>query len=78
MKKESARCTIEIKTFSFVMQEVITEVFCLQEQVSSRVNKEQLESFVTATVLDGPVYIFLYNLKALSEIDQLQKLTLII
>ena len=46
--------------------------------VSSRVNQELLENFVTALILEGPVYILLYNLKALSEFDQLQKLSIII
>ena len=71
LKKESARCIIEVKTFCFVIQEAVTEVYGLQESVKSRVNMEQLESFMTALILEGPVYIFLYNLKALSEFDQL-------
>lgn len=32
---------------------------------------EHLENFVTALVLDGPIYLMLYNLKAISESDQL-------
>ena len=60
---------IEVQTFCFTIQEVLIYVYGLQTLVKSRVNSEQLENFVTALVLEGPIYLFLYNLKALSEFD---------
>ena len=78
LRKESARCIVEVQTFCFCIQETLIDVYSLQAVVKSRVNMEQLENFVTALVLEGQIYIFLYNLKALSEFDQLQKLTLIV
>jgi len=76
--KERARCIIEVKSFCFVIQETLVEVYGLQQLVRSRVNQELLENFVTALVLEGPIYILLYNLIALSEYDQLQKLGIIV
>ena len=61
-----------------VIQETLIEVYGLQEQVRSRTNNEQLENFVTALILSGPLYIFIYNLISLSEFDQLQKLDIIV
>lgn len=71
LRKESARCIVEVQTFCFCVQETLIDVYGLELAVKLRVNSEQLENFVTALVLEGPVYLFLYNLKALSEFDQL-------
>ena len=71
IKKERARCIIELKTFILVIQETLIEVYGLQELIKSRTNNEQLENFVTALVLTGPIYILIYNLISLSEFDKL-------
>ena len=69
IKKEKARCIVEIKTFMRVIQETLIDVYGLQEFDKSRTNSEQLENFVTALILTGPLYIFIYNLISLSEFD---------
>ena len=71
LKKERARCIIELKSFCFVIIETLIEVYGLQSLIKSRVNAEQLENFVTSLVLSGPIYILLYNVIGLSEYDQL-------
>jgi len=76
--KERARCIAEVKSFCFVIKETLIEVYGIQQLVRSRVNQELLENFVTALVLEGPIYILLYGLIALSEYDQLQKLGIIV
>ena len=67
LKKDRARCIIELKTFIFVIQETLVEVYSLQELVKTRVNAEQLENFVASLLLSGPIYILIYNLISLSE-----------
>jgi hypothetical protein len=40
----------------------------------SRLSREQLENYCTSLVLDDVVYIFMYNLITLAQLDQVQKL----
>ena len=61
-----------------MITETVIEVYGLQQQVGPRINNEQLHGFLTATVLNGPIYMLIYNLISLSEYDQLQKLGIII
>ena len=60
---------IELKTFIFVIEQTLVEVYRLQDLVKSRVNSEQLSNFVASLVLSGPIYILIYNLISLSEYE---------
>ena len=58
-----------MKSFAFVIQECLVELYGMGELVKSRVNSELLQNFVTSLVLSGPIYIFIFNLIGLGEYD---------
>lgn len=69
LKKEKSRCIIELKSFAFVIQECLVELYGMADLVKSRVHMELLHNFVTSLVLSGPIYIFIFNLIALGEYE---------
>ena len=67
--QEKVRLILEIKIFVAVLMETVIEFYELHQMVKKRVNKDQLENFVTAQVLSGPVYVLLFCTLALSNSD---------
>lgn len=55
--------------FISIISKTIETFYSLEELLKIRLCKEQLENYCTAIVLDDVVYIFMYNLITLSQLD---------
>ena len=77
-RKEKARIIVEIKTFMAIFQQTMTEFFGLESQVKPRVNREMMDNFITSLVLSGPLYVFVFNILALSNQEDISKLQIIV
>lgn len=69
LKLEASRCITELKMFISIMSKTIESFYGLEELLKIRLCKEQLENYCTAIVLDDVVYIFMYNLITLSQLE---------
>ena len=60
--------------FMSIFYRTLVVFYELEPLLKTRLCREQLENYCTATVLDDVIYIFMYNLITLSQLDQVQKL----
>jgi len=56
------------------MYQTFSAFYGLEEMLKQRLGRELMENYCTSLVLNDIVYIFIYNLITLSELDQVQKL----
>lgn len=69
LKMEASRCINELKMLISILAKVLETFYSLEELLKKRLCREQLENYCTAVVLDDVVYIFMYNLITLSQLD---------
>ena len=69
LKKEVSRCLKEIKQLMAILYQALVGFYELGKKLHNRICQEQLENFCTSLVLDDVVYIFMFNLITLSQLD---------
>jgi hypothetical protein len=61
-----------------ILHQTLSSFYGIEDLLKTRLSREQLENYCTLLVLDDIVYIFMYNLITLAQLDQVQKLDLIL
>ena len=75
LKVEAQRCIKELKIFMSILYSTLEAFYGIDSLLKqSRLSREQLENYCTSLVLDDVVYIYMYNLITLAQLDQVQKL----
>ena len=64
--------------FMSILHQTLSSFYGIEDLLKTRLSREQLENYCTLLVLDDIVYIFMYNLITLAQLDQVQKLDLIL
>jgi hypothetical protein len=64
--------------FMSILHQTLSSFYGIEDLLKTRLSREQLENYCTSLVLDDIVYIFMYNLITLAQLDQVQKLDLIL
>lgn len=76
-RREAQRCIKELKVFIKIICEVIIDFYDLKEVARPNICREQLDNFVTNQVLSDAIYIFLFNLITMSQLNEIKKLSFI-
>jgi hypothetical protein len=56
--------------FMSILHQTLSSFYEIEELLKNRLSREQLENYCTSIVLDDVVYIFMYNLITLAQLDQ--------
>jgi len=64
-KLHASRCLVELNTFITIIYETVIAYYELRSLVSG-MKRQQIEHLVKSLVLQGPVYVFIFNIMSLS------------
>lgn len=65
-KLHASRCLVELNTFITIIYETVVAYYELRSSLASGMKRQQIEHLVKSLVLQGPVYVFIYNIMSLS------------